>query len=107
MFVSRAKHQSEISSFVSQLEELRAQHATRVADLCRGYEMKIAALEDNIADLRRLVFSPTRPDFIPAEQQEADAIITQNEPNVQDADEAEEALRERDRIFAGSFDGDL
>lgn len=74
--------------------------------LQKEHKKQVDLLLEQVADLRSLVFSPTRANDIPPVQAEADSIITQNEPFVSEEEtkEIDDALRERDRLFAGSYD---
>ena len=91
MFVSKAYH----ASVTRLLEE-------NIRNLQEAHQREVAALTERIADLRSLVFSPTRADIIPEVQLEADSIITQNDPGMDE--EADEELRERDRLFSGAYE---
>lgn len=98
MLMTKRAHLAHTSLLERQIEWLKESH-----------EREISALLAQIADLRSFVFSPTRANDIPAALAEADAVLTQNEPHVPEAQTDEEKeidneLRERDRLFSGNFD---
>lgn len=96
MLVTKTRHEREVKLLNDQLQMMQY-----------GYESRIQALQEQIADLRQFVFSPTRANDIPAAHYEADQIMTQNEPKLpteEELQETEDAMRERDRLFSGNYD---
>jgi hypothetical protein len=95
------------STYINELIKRDALALEQQEMLRQGYLARIGALEAHIDDLRKLVFSPTRADVIPAAHEEADLVITQNEPILPSEDEMraqDDILREKDRIFSGNYD---
>ncbi len=81
-------------------------HAEIVELLTSSHEMRVAALQDQIQDLKKLVFSPTKAHDIPAHQVELDQVLTQNEPKLPTDEEVntiENELRERSLILSGEY----
>ena len=97
MFISRSRHEEAIRLLQEQIVAIQ-----------EGHRREVTALVEQIADLRSLVFSPTRANDIPAVHAEADHIITQNDspPDEEDSNKIEHALRERDRLFSGEYEAD-
>lgn len=88
-------------------QELSQASLDQQAMMREGYLSRVLALEDHISDLKKLVFSPTTANYIPELHEEADKILTQNEvyiPTDEELKEADDILRERDRLFSGSYD---
>ncbi len=98
MFILKSTHKAIVSLLEAELKTTVSGYET----VCRQYEARIQ-------DLQKLVFSPTRATEVPEIQAEADSIITQSEPILpeDELEEIDEALRERDRLFSGHFDGVL
>lgn len=80
-------------------------HNQFVKLLTEQYEARIAALQDQISDLRRMVFTPTSATEIPLVAREADAIITGNSdvPKLPNEQELEDTF-EFNRIISGDYD---
>ena len=87
---------------------LRSTHREMIKTLCDQYESRISQLQDQVSDLRRMVFSPTSATQIPLVHLEADAVMSQKEEAFEvDANEADKLaflLREQDRIFSGEHE---
>lgn len=80
---------------------------TRIQEQAAQYEARIAQLKDQVADLKKLVFTQTSAFNVPLVHLEADAVMSQKEETIQvsdrDLEEAEKIQSEADRIFAGTF----
>lgn len=84
---------------------LKSTHNQFVKLLTEQYEARIAALQDQISDLRRMVFTPTSSTDIPLAAREADAIITGNSDVPLLPDEAAiNEMREFDAVISGEYD---
>jgi hypothetical protein len=96
MFISRSRHEEAIKLLQEQIVAIQD-----------GHRREVTALAEQIADLRSLVFSPTKASEIPVVHAEADSILTQNDaPPEDDNTVIEQALRERDRLFSGEYEDD-
>lgn len=84
---------------------LKSTHNQFVKLLTEQYEARIAVLQDQISDLRRMVFTPTSSTDIPLVAREADAIITGNSDVPLLPDEAAiNEMREFDAVISGEYD---
>lgn len=84
---------------------------TEKEELKKAYYEHIKSLEQHIEDLKALVFSPTSAKDIPLVHLEADAVISQRdevmEVSQEEAAKQDFILRERDRIFSGSYEDQI
>lgn len=93
--------------FVSKktLTHLQASYDERLELVTSGYEARITQLESHLKDLRSLVFTPTSLAPTP-EMLEVDQVLTpvNDAPIYNASKEADDILRERDRLFSGHYD---
>lgn len=90
---------------------LESRHAIEKEELRQLYHAHLQTLEARVDDLKALVFSSTSASNIPLVHLEADAVMSQKD-EVTEIDEEEVQkqdfiLRERDRIFSGSYDEEM
>lgn len=99
------------STHEAALQTLRQEHAMHLsykdssrADMVKAHHYLVSTLEQQVADLKRLVFTPQNQD-VPAHLEEADRVITQNDRGTPLPSEFSEAeLKEQDQIFSGTWD---
>lgn len=104
MIIRSSTHNAAIKS-------LQDKHEAEKEELRQLYFAHLQTLEARVEDLKALVFSPTSSSNIPIVQLEADAVFNQRDEVLEiDKEEMEKqdfVLRERDRIFSGSYDEDM
>lgn len=99
------------STHKSLVKELELRHLAEKEELRQLYHSHLQTLEARVEDLKALVFSQTSASNIPLVHLEADAVLSQKD-EVTEIDEEEVQkqdfiLRERDRIFSGSYDEEM
>lgn len=101
MFMLRSTHDAAVKA-------LREEHAMHLAykdssraDMVKAQHYLVSTLEQQIQDLKRLVFAPQAQEAS-AEAREADRIITQNQDVPESLSESD--LKERDQLFSGTWD---
>lgn len=85
--------------FISQ-----SRHTELVRVLTEQYESRLSELQNQISDLRRLVFmpNPTRAETLPV--REANAVLDGHEVLPMADEETEERVREINRLISGDYD---
>ena len=86
---------------------LQASYEARLRDMERSHAAQIEALLAHIESLKRLVFSPAAPGYVPSQALEADAILSVRETTIELTEEEmkrrEEEISERSRILSGQY----
>jgi len=82
----------------------RKHYEETIGILREQYEARIASLNDQIKDLRSMVFVPTSSTLPTPEARELDAVISVSERPVNLDETAERELREQNLILSGEYE---